>query len=175
MRCIVCGKDFDSKVGECPACGFEMMGWTGSGDQQEYMRIVEEMAGDYRKELRRKLRVELLVPSYEQSETGEIQMKSEDQIVLTRESEMGTQVRWYPEKFARMDAGESILLRLSIKGILGKTISREVKLTAPDWGSVFWRIGIREEEKLHFRVVLGADGDSGKYLESESISMVYES
>ena len=174
MKCLVCGSDeVNKKTGECPGCGFEMISWTGSGEQGEYLQIMEEMAKDYHADLRKEISVELLVPSYERNSEGNLNIKSEDFIVLAgKEEEKPGTVKWYPERFARMDAGEKICLRLSIKRTSGKELKKEVEMTAPDWGSVFWKIGILEEEKLHFRLVLGSEENDGSCLESEKISMV---
>lgn len=176
MKCLVCGNDhLDEKTGECLDCGFELIGWTGSGEQEEYRKILEEMAEDYRQDFRKTVSVELLVPSYKVNDDGVLEIKSEDAIVLAGEKTvepLGT-VKWYPEKFARMDAGEAVRLQISIKSAYKGELKKEVELTAPNWGSVFWKIGIMEEDRLHFRLVLGAEGDESRYLKSDSISMVW--
>ena len=175
MKCLVCGNEnVDKRSGECPDCGFELIGWTGSGDQEEYMEIVKEMVEDYRRDYRKTISVALLVPTYESDEGGTLTMKSEDPIVLAGETpaESVGEVKWYPERFARLDAGEALKLQLSISSANNGGLKKEVEMTAPDWGSVFWKIGILEEDNLHFRLVLGAEGDDSKRLDSDSISMV---
>lgn len=175
MKCLVCGNEHvDKKTGECPDCGFELIGWTGSGEQEEYMKIMGAMVEDYRKDYRKTISVNLLVPSYESNEEGILTMKSEDPIVLAGENpvEPMGRVKWYPERFARMDAGEAIKFQLSINSARKKGLKKEVEMTAPNWGSVFWKVGILEEDQLHFRLVLGAEGDESKRLNSDSISMV---
>lgn len=175
MKCMVCGNEhMDAKVGKCQDCGFELISWAGGGDKTEYLEIIEEMANDYRKNLRKNISVELLVPSYEKDEEGNLEMKSEDAIVLVeaKDAELFGNILWYPEKFARMDAGEDLNLQIQIKGVPQNTFKKEIIMKSPDWGSVFWRIGYLEEDLLHFRLVLGADGDEEKRLMSEQISMV---
>lgn len=175
MKCFVCGSEnVDRELGECPECGFELVNWTGSGSQEEYEQIIAERAEIYRQDIREGISAGLIVMSYQRNREDLLEIKSEDKIFLfgkKSQEKIGT-VQWYNEKFARIDAGEEMVLRLFTDSTRKGEVRKEIKMTAPDWGAVLWKIGIKEEERLHFRLVLGAVDDDSRRLESDSISMV---
>lgn len=175
MKCSVCGNEnVNSEQGECLDCGFELIGWTGNGTLEEYERIMKETAESYRKEIREDISIGIIVYSYQRNSENKLEVKSENRIVLSEKLKSGVlgAIQWYGEKFARIDAGEEMVLKLFVQNGNKEEMKKEVRLKAPDWGAVFWKVGIREEEKLHFRFVLGAVGDDSKIVESDSISMV---
>ena len=144
--------------GACPDCGFQMASMAGTETVEEYEAAIKEMAEEYREIYREAVTVGLMVYSYKEDEAGEnlIIDRTEEIPLLGTASSVGV-IQWYPEAFARIDAGESLSLTLCVQKPRQGEIEKKVELTAPDWGSVFWRIGILEKEQLSFTLILAAD------------------
>ena len=163
MKCYVCGMDHVSREdGECPDCGFQLASMSGAESLQEYEAAVKEMAEEYRELYREAVTVGLTVYSYKEDEAGEnlVIDKIEEIPLLGSESSVG-KILWYPEAFARIEAGEKVSLTLSVEKPRQGKIEKKAEFTAPDWGSVFWKIGILEKEQLSFTLILAADENPG--------------
>lgn len=159
MKCYVCGMDHVSREdGECPDCGFQLASMSGAESLQEYEAAVKEMADEYRELYRESVTVGLTVYSYKEDEAGEnlVIDKIEEIPLLGNESSVG-KILWYPEAFARIEAGEKVSLTLSVEKPREGKIEKKAEFTAPDWGSVFWKIGILEKKQLSFTLILAAD------------------
>ena len=140
MKCYVCGMDHVSREdGECPDCGFQLASMSGAESLQEYEAAVKEMADEYRELYREAVTVGLTVYSYKEDEAGEnlVIDKIEEIPLLGNESSVG-KILWYPEAFARLEAGEKVSLTLSVEKPREGQIEKKAEFTAPDWGSVFW-------------------------------------
>lgn len=163
MKCYVCGMDHVSREdGECPDCGFQLASMSGAESLQEYEAAVKEMAEEYRELYREAVTVGLVVYSYKEDEAGEnlVIDQTEEIPLLGTESSVG-KILWYPEAFARIEAGEKVSLTLSVEKPRAGKIEKQAEFTAPDWGSVFWKIGILEKEQLSFTLILAADENPG--------------
>lgn len=159
MKCYVCGMNHVSREeGECPDCGFQMASTSGVETMEEYEAAIKEMAEEYRELYREAVTVSLIVYSYKENEARENLVIDQMQEIplLGTESSVG-EIRWNQEVFARIEAGEKINFILKVQKPRQGKIEKKVELTAPDWGPVFWRIGILEKEQLSFTLILAAD------------------
>lgn len=163
MKCIICA--VESRELSCPGCGFVRPGFVGNYDK--YEEILKGLAEKYAESQGLDAKIVLTVYTYRMTE-GQLSESEKEELILAEnylEAKIG-RILWGQREFARIDPGTPVTLT----GFLQKSGRKKpwkVTVTAPDTEGL-WKVGIRREEGLRFRIRVGNDRSA---VESESLSI----
>ena len=169
MKCIACGNEgITAGMSECPDCHFMIVNVVGKGDSSEYEAAMKDMAAEYVRELKEKIRLGLTAYSYKRvADSLELDEESELTIVDNAGQIPEEGIFWYDRDFARIESREPMELRIHVTSPEGRR-DHAVKIAVPELEEL-WKIGVKGEPNLAFRIVVGKPE---LYTESGSISMV---
>lgn len=163
MKCIICA--VESKELSCPGCGFVRPRFVG--DPDKYEEMLKGMAEEYAESQGLDAKIGLTVYTYRMTE-GQLSEDERQELILVEnylEARIG-RILWNQREFARIDPGTSVTLTGFLQKS-GRKKTWEVTVKAPD-AEGLWRVGIRREEGLRFRLLVGNDRS---VVESESLSV----
>ena len=162
MKCKVCNCEVSSGIAKCSRCGFPVLQMVqGNADEEKRMN---DLASSFRKKKIEPVRIYMNV--YTNAMDGDhAKVVKEEEILLAAGEQMtGSQILWYPEKFAQL-SGEC-QVKLNIVRTSGEKTYLPVSLRNPNI-SDFWQVGILPLDGMEFQVVLG---NQKSYSDSERIS-----
>jgi hypothetical protein len=162
MKCKVCKNDVEQGRAKCPLCGFPMLQMVQGSEAEQ--KKADEMAENYRKKLMQPVKIGLKVYT-NAMDNGNLTVKKEEYITLAEGLSLaGSEIIWYPEKFARQ-TGEC-MMKIAITDTKGNKKDQNIVVANPNIMD-FWQVGVQPLEGFSFRIVLGKMGD---YAVSDTLS-----
>ncbi len=170
MKCFACGfdglKENDIK---CPHCEFPVIDKIGGGNSIDYEEKMKKMAREFLSKKLKGIEIGMAAYSYQMVDGSLQHVGTIDILILEQNFEYipGKKIWYNKTKFARVDAGEPLILDTYIKR-KDRKLRDKLKILAPATDE-FWSVGIQLEPQLKFRFLVG---DRKKFAKSEVISLL---
>lgn len=169
-KCYACGmEDIKDGVARCPLCGFSIpRQLVSAGENSEFAKIMSDTGKQYRENKIGGMKVGIYTYSYDEK----LQMTGEHELVVLdslEKMDIG-EIIWSENKFARMDAGQEIILTAFVMDKDGKTKKKELSLVTPELLQL-WKVGAMLEKGLQVRLLVG---DSNVYAKSKETLALLE-
>ena len=150
MKCKICNCELTSGTAKCLKCGFPVLQMI-KGDAAEEQKM-NDLVKNFRKKKVEPVRIYLTV--YKNAiEKDKVKVVETEKILLAKGDQMiGTEIIWYPEKFARLSRVGQIQLSV----VHTNEQEKEVKVSMPVPNiSDFWQVGVVPLDGMEFKLALG--------------------
>lgn len=167
MKCLACGKELETTVGQCPRCQFPVISAVETNSQVRAQ--IQIQADTYIEKKLEAIQIGIIVYQYEMDENNELKLKNSKELKLADAIELADDsIHWLEQNFTRIETQEEVNLNVYVKERNAAKKEYHCKVLAPAVRG-FTHLGVKKAGKTLVQVVWG---DETTYVVSEVIDLL---